>query len=81
MISKRPIICYAPKDLAVSSFLKDNDVGLTASNEEELTQIINSLLSNNDVYKHYSISAFNYAKKHFSKEYARALFLKYGFEL
>lgn len=81
MISKRPIICFAPKELAIVSFLNNYHVGLTASTEEDLSNSISSLLSSTKDYCRYANEAFDYAKKHFSKEYAKALFLKYGFEL
>lgn len=79
MIASKPIICFAPKHLAVSKLLSNNNVGLSVDNKYSLTESIKYLIEHEEEYKKMSINAYDYAEKHFSKQHAKRLFTKYGF--
>ena len=79
MMSKKPIICFAPKRLAVSQLLLKTKTGFVAENEEELINIFLKIQNNYDCVIDIVEKAYNYALEHFSTERVDQILKNSGF--
>lgn len=70
MASGKPLLCYAPAELAVSEYISATKAGLCAKNEEELLTAINLLATDSHTRKRFGENGVNTAKNNHSKEVA-----------
>lgn len=63
----RPVLYYAPKDMLLTSYLKNNNLALTASNQEELQNVMDCLFTDyNKVSSKYKMQGITYAREYHS---------------
>lgn len=81
MSSGRPIICYAPSELAVYKYIKKNNCGISVSNNKELYNGLKLLLDNYSLREQMGESGKSVSAKKHSKEYMNHVMEKvFGFE-
>lgn len=76
MSAGRPIICYAPKEIAVSKYILKSKCGLSASNIDELCYSINLLINDESLRKRMSQNGIKIASEKHSDEYKNQIIEK-----
>lgn len=79
MASGKPILLFAPKDIAVSEYIEKNEAGLTCGNELELYNTVNQLAASKELRFKLSLNAINCVKKyHTIDETERKIRIAFG---
>ena len=68
LISGRIILCYAPRDAAITKFIANNSLGYVASNKDELYSAINNIFNNPEQTKMLIRNAYEMAVERFTHE-------------
>lgn len=68
MIFGRPILCYAPSEIAVSKYIKDHSIGVCNDNLNDLELSILKLINNEKYYNQCCKNCIKYANKNHSRE-------------
>jgi len=76
MSAGRPIICYAPKEIAVSKYILKSKCGLSASNIDELYDSLNLLLNDDFLRKRMSQNGIKTASEKHSDKYKNQIIKK-----
>jgi len=66
--SKRCILAIAPRDISPTEYLNNNNLALIAENENEIENVLHSILENRKILSEYGNRAYDFCVKNHSKE-------------